>query len=232
MANLIAASTFFLLIHFGVSGTRLRGVLVVRLGEGRYLGLFSLVSIGGLFWMAKAHAHAPAVILWGDPVSLWPLGMALMLVATLLVVIGLTTPNPTMVGGQSKLARGQDAARGITRITRHPFLWGVALWSVVHLVVNGDLASLIFYGTLLLLAIGGTPLIDARQRLRVGDQWNAFARVTSSVPFAAIATGRNQLGLALREIGVLRSLLAFAVYGVLLALHGRLFGVNLISGWS
>ena len=227
MTNLILASAVFLLIHFGISGTRLRGWLVARLGEGRYLGFFSLASIAGLFWMGSAHAHAPAVFLWADPVGLWPVGKALMLFATLFVVIGLTASNPTMVGGQTRLARGQDAARGITRITRHPFLWGVAIWALVHLVVNGDLASLIFYGSLLVLAIGGTPLIDARQRGRVGEQWNAFANVTSNVPFAAIVADRNQFSPVLREIGILRLALALAVYAAVLALHGRLFGANL-----
>ena len=38
MLNLIAASAYFLLIHFGVSGTKLRDTLVARLGEGPYRG--------------------------------------------------------------------------------------------------------------------------------------------------------------------------------------------------
>ena len=33
MLNLIAASAYFLLIHFGVAGTKLRDTLVARLGE-------------------------------------------------------------------------------------------------------------------------------------------------------------------------------------------------------
>lgn len=47
---------------------------------------------------------------------------------------------------ESKLAQGADIARGIVRITRHPFLWGVALWALVHFIVNGDLASVILSG--------------------------------------------------------------------------------------
>jgi hypothetical protein len=42
MLNLIAASAYFLLIHFGVSGTKLRDTLVARLGEGPYRGAFAL----------------------------------------------------------------------------------------------------------------------------------------------------------------------------------------------
>ena len=42
MLNLLIASAYFLLIHFGVSGTRLRPALVARIGEGAYRGAFSL----------------------------------------------------------------------------------------------------------------------------------------------------------------------------------------------
>jgi uncharacterized membrane protein len=102
------------------------------------------------------------------------------------------------------------------------------LWALVHLVINGDAASLILFGSLLLLALAGTAAIDAKRRRRFGGQWEAFARQTSNVPFAAIAAGRNQLGPALREIGIVRPLIAIAVFAALTFLHGRLFGAPLI----
>src|SRR5882762_5738291 len=48
MFDLIAAGAYFLLIHFGVSGTRLRDTLVARLGEGPFRGAFALASVIGL----------------------------------------------------------------------------------------------------------------------------------------------------------------------------------------
>jgi uncharacterized membrane protein len=129
---------------------------------------------------------------------------------------------------ESKLAQGTDIVRGIVRITRHPFLWGVGLWAFVHLMVNGDVASLIFFGSLLLLALAGTTFIDAKRRRNFGDQWSRFIQATSNFPFIAIATGRNQLGAALREIGILRPVIAIAAYVMVLILHGRLFGVPLV----
>jgi uncharacterized membrane protein len=110
----------------------------------------------------------------------------------------------------------------MVRITRHPFLWGVALWAVVHLIVNGDLASLILFGSLLVLAVGGTVSIDAKRRRNFGDQWTRFANATSNVPFVAIAGGRNRLGAALAEIGVWRSMAAILAYAAAFYLHGRL----------
>jgi uncharacterized membrane protein len=112
--------------------------------------------------------------------------------------------------------------RGIVRITRHPFLWGVALWALVHLIVNGDLASLVLFGSLLVLALGGTVSIDAKRRRHFGEQWTQFASVTSGVPFAAIAAGRNRLGPALVEMGVIKPLAAIVVYAAVFYLHGRL----------
>ncbi|HYM27310.1 MAG TPA: NnrU family protein [Steroidobacteraceae bacterium] len=221
MPGLLAASLYFLLIHFAVSGTRWRDVLVQRLGEGPYRGLFSLASFLGIAWMARAYARAPTIVTWGLLPRLRPLVFAVVLLAVLLVVIGLSTPTPTSVGREGQLAAGGAEVRGITRITRHPFLWGVALWALVHLVVNGDLASLVLFGSLLLLALAGTAVIDAKRRRRFGAAWEVFARRTSNLPFAAIAAGRNQLGPALREIGLLRPLAALAAYGLIFALHDR-----------
>jgi uncharacterized membrane protein len=222
MRNLIAASAYFLLIHFGVSGTRLRDALVARLGPGPYRGAFALASIVGLVWMIYAFRQAPAVPLWGFVPGFRPAAYVLVLIAFLFAVIGLATPSPTRVGMESKLAQGPDIARGMVRITRHPFLWGTALWALVHLIIDGELAASILFGTLLILALGGPAAIDAKRRRAFGDQWAQFAAVTSNIPFAAIAAGRNRLAPALREIGAWRVLLAIAVYVVVFYLHGRL----------
>ena len=222
MLNLIAASACFLLIHFGVSGTKLRDVLVARLGPGPYRAAFALASILGLAWMIYAFRHAPAVPLWGLMPGFRPAVYVLVLIAFLFAVPGIATPSPTRVGMESKLKQGPDIARGMVRITRHPFLWGTALWALVHLVINGELAALILFGSLLVLALGGTLAIDAKRQRNFGEQWIGFANVTSDIPFAAIAAGRNRLGPALAEIGIWRPVAAMLVYVVAFYLHGRL----------
>jgi len=78
--------------------------------------------------------------------------------------------------------------RAMLRVTRHPFLWGVAIWAVGHLLVNGDRASIVLFGGMLILAVSGTSSIDAKRRRKLGDKWDAYAAQTSNVPFAAIAT--------------------------------------------
>jgi uncharacterized membrane protein len=220
MWDLVAACAYFLLIHFGVSGTRLRDALTRVMGEQIYRGLFALASLGGMAWMILAYRRAPVILTWGVWLAFRPEAYVLVLVAFLFVVIGVLTPGPTGIGRESHL--DPQGVRGLTRITRHPFLWGTALWAATHLAVNGDLASLILFGSLMLLALGGTLSIDAKRRRRFGEQWEAFSRGTSNVPFAAIGRGAHRLGPALAEIGPWRPLAAMAVYAVAFYLHGRL----------
>ena len=52
--NLVAACACFLGIHIFISGTRLRDVIAGSIGEGPYMGLFSLLSLGAIVWMAMA----------------------------------------------------------------------------------------------------------------------------------------------------------------------------------
>ena len=228
MFNLIAASAFFLLIHFAVSGTRLRDSLIGRLGAGPYRGAFALASVAGLVWMIYGYRHAPTVELWGQPAALRPLAFVLVFLAFLFVVIGLATPSPTQVGKEGVLRQGADSVRGMLRITRHPFLWGVALWALAHVIMNGDAASLILFGSLLVLALGGPRAIDVKRERLNGADWARFAAASSSVPFAAILGGRNSLGAALAEIGLLRPLAAAIAYAVFFFFHGRFFGAPLM----
>jgi len=223
MIELTVAAAFFVGIHLAVSGTRLRDLLVAKVGERPYQALFSLASLAGLAWMARAYRPAGHVDLWGQLHYLAPAMLVLAAIAVLLVVVGLTTPGPTTVGAESLLRR-DDPARGIHRVTRHPFLWGVSLWALGHLVVNGDLASFILFGSLLILALAGTRSIDAKRRRAFGADWERYAAATSNVPFAAIAAGRSRL--RLREVGWWRVAVAAAVYAAILYFHQTLFGVS------
>jgi uncharacterized membrane protein len=227
MGSLLVAACFFVGIHLFVAGTGLRNRLVARLGERAYLGLFSLASAVGIVWMSRAYVAAGAEtrFLWQFPPSARSLAAIAMGFAFLFVVIGLTTPSPTATGGEARLASGA-AASGILRVTRHPFLMGVALWAGVHLVANGDTASLLFFAALLVLALAGPASIDRKRARKYGPQWQEFSQATSIVPFAAIASGRNRLVLA--EIGLWRPALAIVVWALALVFHGAIFGVNVL----
>ncbi|HWP66692.1 MAG TPA: NnrU family protein [Candidatus Limnocylindria bacterium] len=223
MLGLVLAAAFFVGIHLGIAGTSVRDRLAERLGERAYLGLFSAASLVGLIWLTTAYADAPYVPLWGPLPALRPLALPVVLVAVVFVVLGLTTPSPTVVGGEGALD-APEPATGIQRVTRHPFLWGVAVWATMHLVVTGNLRALVLFGTMLLLALAGPPSIDAKRARRLGPAWARYAAVTSNVPFAAIVQGRNQL--RFDEIGWGRLAFAVAVFTALLLMHPVLFGAN------
>lgn len=227
MWMLIAAAAYFVLIHLLVSGTPLRDALTRRIGEGPYMGLFSLLSIMGLAWLIWAFGLArmsPAEdVIWRmNPVTQW-IQIALQLVAMLLIVSGLTTPNPTSVR-QEKTLEKPDVVRGVLRVTRHPFLWGVVIWAAGHLLVNGDLAGIVLFGSLLVLGLFGTVSIDAKRRRKLGKSWDTFAVQTSNAPFVAIATGRQRLNVG--EIGLWRIGLGVLVWAALAWGHPYLFGVR------
>src|SRR5215471_13655062 len=192
MVSLFAAAIFFVGIHPVIAGSPLRGKIVALIGEGPFRGLFSLLSLVGLVWLSRAYSHAEYIQLWGKLYGFRPFALIIMLLAFFFVVLAFTSPNPTVVGGEALLAE-KEPAKGIQRITRHPFLWGVALWSFIHLIFNGDLASMIFFGSFFIVAIAGPFSIDRKRKRAVGDAWDRFASVTSDVPFLAIVEGRNAL---------------------------------------
>ena len=135
--------------------------------------------------------------------------------------------NPTTVGMEGSLqgeGAAEDLARGVTRITRHPFQWSVVLWAGTHLAANGDQVSVVFFTTFLVLGLLGGALIDRKKAAALGADWQPYAQVTSNVPFAAILSGRNRL--------VLRELIAPVAVGLVgyLALfwgHDWVAGVRL-----
>lgn len=231
MTSLWAASAFFLAIHLVVAGTALRGAIVGLISERAWLASFSILSLIGIVWLSMTYNEAvlgPNPLYWAPPLWTLHLSPIVILIAGLFVVIGITTPNPTSVGAED-LAKKPDTVKGMLRITRHPFLWGVTIWALWHILINGDQASVIFFGTFALLAVLGTFSIDDKKRKKLGDDWTGFAARTSNLPFAAIIAGRNQLKIG--ELGWWRILLALVIFGGAFYGHLWAFGVSPVPGW-
>ncbi|MBI2963161.1 MAG: hypothetical protein HYY35_05350 [Deltaproteobacteria bacterium] len=223
MTALVLAALFLPLTHFGISSSRLRDALVRRLGEQPYRGLYSLITLGALVWLVRSYRAAPTELLWVAPAAVRGVAVAMVFVAFLLMVLGATTPNPTTIGAERLLER-PDVVRGILRVTRNPFLWGVGLWALAHVAVVGDLAGVVLFASIGALGLIGAPLVDAKKAERHGERWRAFAAATSSVPFLAVAQGRQRL--ALSEIGWWRVVLAVALFVATLLVHRWAFGVS------
>jgi uncharacterized membrane protein len=226
MTQLALASLFLPLSHFGISSSPLRAILVGKLGEQAYLGLYSLVTVTAFTWLIVCYRHAPTSVLWLTPAPVTLVMFAIVFVAFVLAVVGVTTPNPTTVGAEALFDR-PDIARGIVRVTRNPFLWGVGLWAIAHIVATGDSASALLFASIGSLGLIGAPLLDAKKARQHGPRWQKFAAETSSVPFLAIARGRQRFELG--EIGLWRIALAIALFALVLFFHRSLFGVSPLS---
>ncbi len=231
MSAFVWALAGFVGLHIGVSATGARARLVAVLGEGLYRALFSVASLillGAMIWalgQVRADPFNPLnEALWAPPLWLyWP-AIILIVLGIVLAVTGVLTPGPTQAGFERKALAAPEPARGVLRITRHPFLWGVALWGVGHFLSNGERFALMLFGALALMVLFGTRSIDRKGAARDPEAWERFAAVTSNVPFMAITQGRNSLKLG--EIGW-RGLAGVIVAALLAVGHGQLFGVPL-----
>ena len=219
---LLISAVLFVGSHLALSSTPLRPWLVRRLGENGYAGLYSLLALGLLVWLAVAYGQAPREPLWAGEALRW-LPLVAMPFALILLVAGVSGPNPS-AKGQEGVLRGAPTGRGILRVTRHPVLLATGLWALAHLLARGDAALLVFFGAFVVLVVVGIALQERRKRATLGADWTAFAAATSVMPFAAILAGRNRLQPG--EIGWLRLVAALALYAALIAFHPWLFGAR------
>ncbi len=225
--SLLPAALLFLGTHLGLSSTPLRARMVAVLGERGFLAFYSVVAIGTLSYLIWLYNDLPRFeYLWTPSPELYLAAKLLMPLALVLAIGSFLVRNPTLVGAEGLLDAAPDRAddelaRGVIRITRHPFQWGALIWAVAHMLANGDSHSVVFFSSFLLLAGLGTVLMDQRKAATLGDRWTAYADVTSNVPFAAILSGRNRL--------VGRELILPVILG-LIAYAGLYYGHQWVGG--
>ncbi|HEY1533834.1 MAG TPA: NnrU family protein [Polyangiaceae bacterium] len=220
--RLALASFMWFGIHAFVAGSELRWFVVQRLGQRFFAGIFSILSLASLWFLIASYRKASFYPLWFAPPPIHWLPLLVMPLALTLLVGAFSVPNPTAVGAEQVLQR-TDAARGVLRITRHPFLWSVALWSGAHLLVTGHVAAILFFGSFLATALRGTSSIDGKRRRTNRAEFARYAEVTSNLPFAAIVAGRNRLAWGELWVPVV---IAGLLLAVLIHLHQRLFGFS------
>jgi len=218
----VAAITFFAMHLF--PSTRFRPAAIRALGEGAYLGLFSVISLVSLVWLTNAFWNAPyGEKLWAMPAAWLWLKAALILMALIFTMGGASTPNPSLPGGGKALLRG-DLSQGIFAITRHPLMWGIGIWAMAHLISQGTVRGILFFGSFALTALAGAWLQDKRKLHSLGAGWAAFEKQTSFLPFAALIEGRAHLSLS--ALGWWRVGLAVILWAAVLHFHYQLFGVH------
>jgi uncharacterized membrane protein/cytochrome c551/c552 len=219
----LGAMIAFVALHFSLSADVLRARLVAKLGEGAFQGAYSLVVAVPFVVALVTWSDVPYVPLWTPPRWASHLVLTLMLPALFFIVAGYTTKSPTVAG---MAGAANEPPRGVLTITRHPALVGFTLWGLAHLVANGTLRDVAFFGALVVLSVGGMFHIDARRRRALPDAWPIFATRTSVFPFAAIVRRR----VAFDGRGLLpRLAISLVLYAALaLALHRWAFGVPVL----
>jgi uncharacterized membrane protein len=133
LAVMILGLVLFLGAHTLTTQRGLRARLIGRVGEGAYKAGYALVSVAGLALIVWGFAHYRAtgwVDVWYPPKAFKHITLALMLPAVVLVV--------------AAYIRGR-----IYTTLKHPMLAGVKLWAAAHLLANGDLGSIILFGSFL-----------------------------------------------------------------------------------
>ncbi len=220
MTILAIAAATWILLHLLVAGS-FRPAIAGRIGENGFRGLFSVLSALSLGFLIWAYRGTPFVPLWDLGLGAVHMAKLLVFIACFLLVGSLTPRNPNLAGAELVL---KDAlpAEGLIRVTRHPMLWAFTFWAIAHLLANGNLAGLLLFGAILVVALNGMYSIDRKQRRRHGAAWDAFAAQTSLVPFLAIVQGRNRF--VFREYGLARVIIACALFLILMYGHGYVIG--------
>ncbi len=181
--SLVLASFAFVGTHFLMSHP-LRAPMVRALGERGFGLVYVVVSFVTLYGMSRYYGPASAEA----PEPLWAAGQGGWIAATILMLngailfVGSLRRNPAFpTGGKPVTEIG--AARGVFAITRHPMMWGFAIWALVHAIVLPTLAALTISAAIAILALGGAYGQDAKKAKLVGEPWRDWVRRTSFVPF-------------------------------------------------
>ena len=218
MIEFLVAIAVFLAAHVLPAATGLRGFLVAHIGRPVYIAAYSLISLATIAWVISAALAAPYIELWspGPATALVPL--ALMLPASVLMVGALWQPSPLSVSFRGGLPDPDKA--GLVSRVRHPLLWAFFLWSAGHGVANGDLVSLILFGSLAAFSLTGMKRLERRARGRLPEaDYAAAVTLTSGGLGARLRGAAPARGLA----DVLAGLL---LYAALLLLHEPVIGVD------
>jgi uncharacterized membrane protein len=143
-----------------------------RMGEAGK-GVVAVLVVAGVVMMVLGYRGAEVRNIWFPPVWAVHVNNTLMLVA-----VGLFGAAHSKSRLRAKL--------------RHPMLMGMLVWAIAHLLVNGDLASLILFGGLGLWAVAEMLIINARDKSYAPWQGGSLAgdirlAVITLVVFGAIA---------------------------------------------
>ena len=208
----IAAFAVFFLSHTIPVRPPVKSRIVAAIGSVGFTLAYSALSIAILTWIIIAAGRAPYFELWGwEPwQNLVPL--TAMYFATVILTMIFGQPNPLSFGGWNNDRFDPDDP-GLIGWIRHPLLVALLIWSLAHLVPNGDLAHVIVFGLFAGFSLLGMRIIDKRARRILGQEnWQRFANT------------KREFKVTRR--GLTRLALGTAIYLALLYLHEPVIGIS------
>jgi len=205
----------FLVSHAVPVRPPVRPWLVARLGAAGFGVAYSALSLGVLVWLIGAAGRAPHVPLWQWAPWQNHVVLAVMLPVCVILSLAIARPNPFSFGGAQN-DRFDPASPGIVRLTRHPLLLALGIWSAAHILPNGDLAHVILFGTFAGFAMLGGRLVDRRRQREMGQRWHDLRAALSECPASLSLTADTLLRLAA----------GLMLYAGLIWLHPLVIGVD------
>ncbi len=121
-----------------------RARIVAKIGLMPYKGLFSLVILTSLVCIVLGWQSTPPVAVWNPPNGMRHATMLLMLPALIMFVAARVPGNP------------------IKAALKHPQLMGVGTWALAHLLANGEMRSILLFGSMLIWSFSNIKSINAR----------------------------------------------------------------------
>lgn len=139
MLVMVIGLILFFAIHIVPTNVELKNGLVGRFGTGGYRAIFSVLSLIGLALIVlgfhKLQLHpGKNPILWDPPTWARHLALPLMLFS-MISLVAAYVPSHIHVW------------------LKHPLLVAIKAWALAHLLANGDLASLVLFGSFLAFAV-------------------------------------------------------------------------------
>lgn len=172
MTMLIAGLVLFFGTHlFSAFRSRRSGRdLRKTLGYPLYMGLYSLVALIGFVLLVKGYgAMRPAEVLYTPPTWGRHLNYVLVPLALIALVAAYLPPGH------------------IKRVLKHPMLVAVKLWAFGHLLANGDMASVILFGSFLAYAV--IDRIAVKRRGEIGPPANVKPSLTADMIALVVGLG-------------------------------------------
>jgi len=189
---LLVAVVAFVGTHFVLSHP-LRAPLVGALGEGGFQLLYGLVSVTLLLLALVAYHRAPhAPVYWSSDNLVLQIVFSVGSCFAAALFVASLIDNPAFIGAQIADLSTRPPS-GVYRITRHPMMFAIAIWSVEQTLINPTVRNLIVFGGFVVLALAGSRLQDRKKIAQTGREWSVWA---SRTPFWPDLRRWRRLGLS------------------------------------